>query len=138
MAFVPVLYTHNMMMMMMMMMMKLPILPCAEKLELVLSTAPKTCIFTYTHKYIQFTCIQCRRQDLFLGYFSPRHFAPTPLFPCPAATQPPKIQQRSAERILVYRLQSRKPYPASANFVFFPVEQGMHKLKQVWLLLNGC
>ena len=27
---------------MMMMMMKLPILPCAEKLELVLSTAPKT------------------------------------------------------------------------------------------------
>ena len=28
--------------MMMMMMMKLPILPCAEKLELVLSTAPKT------------------------------------------------------------------------------------------------
>ena len=29
-------------MMMMMMMMKLPILPCAEKLELVLSTAPKT------------------------------------------------------------------------------------------------
>ena len=26
----------------MMMMMKLPILPCAEKLELVLSTAPKT------------------------------------------------------------------------------------------------
>ena len=28
------------MMMMMMMMMKLPILPCAEKLELVLSTAP--------------------------------------------------------------------------------------------------
>ena len=30
------------MMMMIMMMMKLPILPCAEKLELVLSTAPKT------------------------------------------------------------------------------------------------
>ena len=29
-------------MMMIMMMMKLPILPCAEKLELVLSTAPKT------------------------------------------------------------------------------------------------
>ena len=28
--------------MMMMMMMKLPILPCAEKLELVLSTAPRT------------------------------------------------------------------------------------------------
>ena len=34
--------SHEVGQMMMMMMMKLPILPCAEKLDLVLSTAPKT------------------------------------------------------------------------------------------------
>ena len=34
-------YLHSSTMMMMLTMMKLPILPCAEKLELVLSTAPK-------------------------------------------------------------------------------------------------
>ena len=118
MAFVPVLYTHNMMMMMMMMM-KLPILPCAEKLELVLSTAPK---HAYSHIRINTYSSHAYKavgRIYFRGIFSPHHFAFTPLFPCPAAKQPPNIQQRSAERILMYRLQSRKPYPASANFVFF-------------------